>query len=135
MYSCKVYCIWSINMEEYRIRFCFVNRKSMVEVHLYIHVFTTNWIFRAWLFTSLITDLCQDINRVFSFSHEGIALLRPMPQMRRITNTNLLFWVNLSRPWWSTSFTKMFHLGTWIPLFMYGQKSTFYELNDWTLFL
>ena len=49
-------------------------------------------------FTSLMADLRQDINRVSPFSRcfngtflEGIAQLKPLTQMRRVTNTNLLF--------------------------------------------
>ena len=73
---------------------------------------------RPQAFTYLMADLRQDINIVSSFSRclehfpEGIALLRHwyiITKMGIRINTNLLFWVNLPKPSWSTSFKEMFN--------------------------
>ena len=59
---------------------------------------------RSQSFTSLMADLCEEINRASLFSRcpnmehffQGIAPLRcigTLTLMRRVTNTNLLFWV------------------------------------------
>ena len=62
----------------------------------------------------MTADLCQDIISRYSFLHlvlalmenflEGIVPLRyigALPQMSRVTNTNILIWGKLPKPQWS----------------------------------
>ena len=98
-----------------------------------------------------MTDLRQDINRVSSFRR---CLNRTFPwrncsvktfyvnsnekHMRRVTNTNLLFWVNL---WLTKALMEYFlhgnislrHMLNAKPPFMSWRRSAFNEVNDWAL--
>ena len=56
----------------------------------------------------MTADLCQDIISRYSFLHLVLALMEnflegiaPLPQMSRVTNTNILLWGKLPKPQWS----------------------------------